>query len=340
VASDSDYNKFCDLGGELDSVDTPLEIALLSTCAGVVDIRPVEAVNMLPADDPKLVDKKLGAAAYMDMQMARFLGSDPAPHAAALKFITDRGRVTEAEIKTFMTQGIAQAVDAEFNKVSFLLENSRTYSSARSHSAVLTRNPQNGEYILSYEGTYTKGETRTIKANSLTALLSEMRDGRYKADFDQTGRDQVQSQAAMIPAVLFDKWRSSTPSMVNPYELLTKALTDFYITPNKANYEVVRGILAREKLAMFVETNINKNEDAFIENSVTAISSVLEAMSPELQARISRELRDYKVLVAAAEIPDDDPRYGIFMLNIASGDEIFISKKRSATGLMEVSLRR
>ncbi|GBR76075.1 hypothetical protein NO2_0683, partial [Candidatus Termititenax persephonae] len=87
---------------------------MLSTCAGVVDIRPVEADAILPKNNPKLTDMKLGAVAYMDMQAARFLGSDPAPHAAALKFITDRGNVSEADIKKFMAQGIAAAVDAEF----------------------------------------------------------------------------------------------------------------------------------------------------------------------------------------------------------------------------------
>jgi roadblock/LC7 domain-containing protein len=72
--------------------------------------------------------------------------------------------------------------------------------------------------------------------------------------------------------------------MVNPYELLTKALADFYITPNKANYEAVRGILARGKLTVFVERNVNRNEDVFVENSTMAISSVLKTMSPELHS--------------------------------------------------------
>jgi hypothetical protein len=97
-------------------VDTPLEIALLSTCAGVVDIRPIEADAILPQNNPKLTDTKLGAAAYMDMQAAKFLGNDPAPYAAALKFITDRGNVTEADIQKFMAQGIAAIVDKYYSE--------------------------------------------------------------------------------------------------------------------------------------------------------------------------------------------------------------------------------
>jgi hypothetical protein len=53
-----------------------LEIALLSTCAGVVDIRPVEAVNML--GNAKQADLKLGAAVYQEMQVLRFLGDTAA----------------------------------------------------------------------------------------------------------------------------------------------------------------------------------------------------------------------------------------------------------------------
>jgi hypothetical protein len=77
---------------------------------------------MLPAGDPALIDLQLGRAAYMDMQMAKFLGGDSAPHAAALQFITGRGRVTEADIKDFVRQGIAAVVDAEFNKTIFLMD--------------------------------------------------------------------------------------------------------------------------------------------------------------------------------------------------------------------------
>jgi hypothetical protein len=116
VASSEDKTRLRGLGGDFDVIDTPLEIALLSTCTGVMDIRPPEAMAILPANDPKQSDLKLGTAVYMDMQVARFTGGDPAPYAAALKFITDRGNVSEAEIKVFMRDGIRSAVEAEFSK--------------------------------------------------------------------------------------------------------------------------------------------------------------------------------------------------------------------------------
>jgi hypothetical protein len=47
-ATDDDYDRFSVLGGAMDAVDTPLEIALLSYSAGVVNIRPPEANAILP----------------------------------------------------------------------------------------------------------------------------------------------------------------------------------------------------------------------------------------------------------------------------------------------------
>ncbi|MDR2096653.1 MAG: hypothetical protein LBP76_14215 [Treponema sp.] len=321
VASANDYERIARLGGGEIDIDTPLEIALLSTCAGVIDVRPIEAKNMLPANDPRTADLKLGAAAYMDMQAARFMGNAPAPSAAALKFITDRGNATEADIKDFVKQGIAHAVDAEFNKIIFLLENSRTYSSARSHNARLTHDAKTGQYTLSYGGAYTNNETRTITANSLEALASEMRTGRYKVDFDEAGIKSVEANGALIPAAVFDGWKKHTTNMVNPYELLTQALANFYTTPNETNYKIVRGILARTTLADLVDG------DDFTDYLWHSVSAVLASLNQGLYDKISKELWQNDDLISAAEIPND-PRYGIFTLTKAAGDEIFVSKKR------------
>jgi hypothetical protein len=302
------------------TVNTATELLAMASVLGIQDVRKEDAL-------------KLYTEISMENATNSFLGVTGTTHSQVLERLKNKYNFTQDEITGAIRATVAQVVDAEFGKVSFLLENSHTYSSARSHSAVLTHNSQNGEYILRYEGTYTNGETRTIKADSLVALSSEMRDGRYKADFDQTGRDQVQSRAALIPATIFDGWKRTTPNMVDPYGLLTRALTNFYITPNNENYRIVRGILARGRLAEIVEININRNEDAFIKNSITAISRVLETMSPELYVKISQELRDYKVLVAASEIPNDQ-RYGIFTLTKAAGDAIFVSKRQPAAGLL------
>ncbi|MDR1113793.1 MAG: hypothetical protein LBL50_01730 [Candidatus Margulisbacteria bacterium] len=208
AVEDNDYyDNVAKFGGSQTLVDTPLEIALLSYSAGVVDIRPAKAVEMLPANNPKLADLKLGAATYMEMQMARFSGKDAAPYAAALKFITDRSQVSEADIRKFMAQGIAAEVDAQFNKVSFLLRG----GTRGSYNAVLTRNTNN-QYILSYEDANDVVNTLP-PANSLEALSSAMRNS---GDFSQSAIDAVREQAALIPAVVFDGWKKSTQNMITP----------------------------------------------------------------------------------------------------------------------------
>jgi hypothetical protein len=116
-SADDDYERFAGISGSAYEIDSPLEFALLSYYSQpVVNIRPIEAKNILPANNPGLADLKLGAAVYMDLQVARFTGSAPAPYAAALKFITDRGNVTEADIKKFMRDGIRSALTAEMSK--------------------------------------------------------------------------------------------------------------------------------------------------------------------------------------------------------------------------------
>jgi hypothetical protein len=72
---------------------------------------------MLPADDPVLVDLQLGAMLYMKKAVVSFLGNgDPAKYAVELKFITDRGNVTNADIENFMVQGIAAVVDKYYSQ--------------------------------------------------------------------------------------------------------------------------------------------------------------------------------------------------------------------------------
>jgi hypothetical protein len=295
----------------------------------VVDVRPVEASNMLGT--AKQADLKLGSAVLKELTELKFL--DPNNRDAVgryegiITFITDRGNATRAEVEAFYRQGIgsliAEAVDAEFNKIGFLLENSRT-NPVRDHNAVLTRNPQTGQYKLSYEGAYTTNGQEII-APTLDALLTEM--GRRKTDFDQTGINQVRTQAALMPSVIFGGWTKTTPSMVNPYELLTQALTNFYVTPNETNYRVIRGIYARTSMADLVDG------DVFTDYLWHSVSAVLASLDQGLYDKISKELWQNDVLFAAAAIPND-PQYRIFTLNKAAGDEIFITKRQPATGLL------
>ena len=238
IASDNDILSFGSLnwnGRQEDDtglVDTPLEFALLTYYSQEVrNIRPAQANEILPANNPRLVGLKLGSALYQDIQVLRFLANNNAVERdeAMLRFVCDRNRVTRAEIETFYRNNIraliSQVVDEEFNKVSFLVENRSS-----THTSTLIRNPQTKQYILSYGGTYTNEEIRTITANSLDALLSEM--GRRTSDFDQTGINAVRAQAALIPAVAL------SASVIND---AVNLITAFYLNPSLSTLNALRG---------------------------------------------------------------------------------------------------
>jgi hypothetical protein len=234
-----------------------------------------------------------------------------------IKFISGKNGVTRAEIEGYYRQGIgaliAETVNEEFNKVSFMID--------RNYNAILTRNLQNGQYELSYEGV--GNVTKKLSAASLDALSSAM---SRSGDFSATASSTVRDNAKLIPAVIFDGWKKTTPSMVNPYELLTKALTDFYITPSAENYKVLLGIRARASMTAIT------GGDAFTHNMSEAIARAIISCSQALQDKTGKDLYTLKDMVAAANFPDE-PQYGIFTLKKADGDAIFVSKTKSAPGL-------
>jgi hypothetical protein len=199
ASTSEDWDRIAALGGNLTVIDTALEIALLSNSVGVINIRPPEANAILPVNNPKQADQKLGAAVFQEIQILRFLGETAAVnrHEAVLKFITDRGNVTRAEVEAYYRNGIraliAEIVDEEFNRISFLLRKDNRIS----YNAILTRNPQHGHYTLSYGGIETNDEIRMITGDSLDALSSAMRNGANRADFAQLSIDTVRTQAAL-----------------------------------------------------------------------------------------------------------------------------------------------
>jgi hypothetical protein len=280
--SDADYENISAFGGrDLEDIDTPLEIALLSTCAGVIDIRPAEADRILPANNPRLSDLKLGAAAYMDMQAAKFLGSGPAPHEAALQFITGRGRVTEAEVESFYRQNIgaliAAAVDAEFNKIKFLIENTST-----SHGAVLTRDTKNGQYILSYEGYYTNYVRKILSAPTPAALEAEMR--KNKTDFDEAGIQSLRNNATLIPAI-----RLGSQAL----EDIKVVLGNFYISPNSNTYAAVQEIYV-----LFANKSAEYGGNQLFEMIYFSYTHTLTSLNNDLLKKVIADAKATKPFVA------------------------------------------
>ncbi|MCL2722663.1 MAG: hypothetical protein FWD47_15145, partial [Treponema sp.] len=186
ITTDDNYEMFAGLAGSLSSIDTYLEFILASYYSpAVVQIRPAEADAILPVNNPRQADLKLGAAVFQEIQILRFLASSADPtgtgsatataavgrHEGILKFITDRGNVTRADIEAFYRNGIraliSEIVTEEFNKISFVMDNpSRNIS----YDAVLTRNPQNGRFTLSYVRPSVPNNRNEISDSSLDTL--------------------------------------------------------------------------------------------------------------------------------------------------------------------------
>ena len=288
--------------------DTTLEFALLSYYSPIViQVRPEQAGVILPANDPRRVDLKLGAAVFQELQILRFLSNTAAVgrYEGILRFITDRRNVTSAEIEKYYRNGIrafiADIVNEEFNKVSFSLRRNNQIG----YNAVLTRNSQNGQYILSYGGIETNGETRTVTGNSVDALSLVMRDGGNKNDFSQLSIDTVRAQAALIPAVVYADWRASgVAGGVDAMSLITETLTNFYLSPNQATYDNLRGLYARYNYLVIRENDVFAN---FAQNS---LRTTLSELNTELAFRLGNDISRGN-LAAFMRIPTD-PRFNIF----------------------------
>ena len=204
----------------------------------------------------------VGARAYADMQILRFLADTAAVnrHEAVLKFITDRGNATRAEIEKFYRDNIraliTAVVDEEFNKVSFRLN--RDY-------ATLIRHPQGRHYTLSYISN--TNERQEIIAPNLDSLLSEM--GRRKTDFTQTDINVVRTRPVLIPAVTLD---DTALTQVKVF------LVNFFSTPNAITYENVR-------VAGFLYIDLSRRDKSaalLYEAAYDSYLKSLNLLSPEI----------------------------------------------------------
>jgi hypothetical protein len=225
---------FAKIEGDPARVDTALEWLYTSYYhIAVRDIRPTEAKAILPADNPKLADLTIGNETLRDEKIARFLGNTDAldRYADGIKIITDQGRVTRADIEKYYRDNIrafiAGIVSGEFNKVSFSMDD---LSADRTYLSVLTRNPQNGEYILSYYRPSIQNSGKELSAPTLDALLAEMRNGKDKVDFIRSDIDAVRAQAKLIPALTYSGAEVQT---------IVDELVNFYLSLNKSEYDVL-----------------------------------------------------------------------------------------------------
>ena len=211
-------------------VDTPLEFALLSYYSpAVIQIRPVEANRILPADNPRLTGLRLGAATYKELLVLRFLTpNDTAAisrYENMIRFIQDRSGVTRAGIETYFRDGIRgfvnEIVNEEFNKISFTMG-----SPTGGYNAVLIYNPQNGHYVLRYEDA--RNVTKELTGASLETLSSAM---SRSGDFSQAATNTVRAQATLIQSV---------SSSTNTRNEIVNLITAFYLNPNRNTVDAIR----------------------------------------------------------------------------------------------------
>jgi hypothetical protein len=305
VAPREDTLKIASLDGNDKSLDTPLEIALLSTCTGVVDIRPLEASNIL--GNAKRADLKLGAAVLKEMQELRFLASAPLSeqnrntlghYEGMLKFITDRGNVSRAEIESYLKRGIAEVTREKFNEIDFTLEN---YSN--SYDATLSYNPQTGVYTLSYGGYYTGNVVRKISGTGVAGLLAAMKNN---PDFDVRGSafKLVQEKANHIPALVYESWVDKGLTKVDAVGLAAKTIADYYLNPTDTNYNLLLGIVGLYRRR--VEDPVAKaGHDAYI--------STLKELNETLGDKANGEGFAKSAALSRAAIARN-PDYGVFTM--------------------------
>jgi hypothetical protein len=226
----------------------------------------VQADAILPKADPALADKKLGAAVLKEMRDLQFAGQLDAKgrYEGMLKFITDRGNVSWANIEKYLAGGIAAAVEHQFNRIGFVLDKDDTVT----YTCSLVRDPVGGQYTLHYDRPLLKNYEKEITATSLNALLAALK--KNTADFNQSCIDQVSAWAAVIPAVKLGK---------EPLGLITDILASFYKNPTPVGYDMV---VAVHKLYWDTGISSSGNTRALISNIGTSYYNTIAELNKEL----------------------------------------------------------
>jgi len=107
------------LQGNSNRIDTSLEGALVGYYA-TSNRNNSEAESILPRENLRIADMKLGAAVFQEIQVLRFLADTAAVsrHEAMLQWIIGHGNVTRAEVEAFYRNNvrnlISEVVDEQF----------------------------------------------------------------------------------------------------------------------------------------------------------------------------------------------------------------------------------
>ena len=225
-------------------------------------------------DKSSKADMWFCGAMFMEITVNRFLGKPDvvAKYENWLKTVCDKNKLTRAEVEAFYRQNIgalvAGVVDAEFNKISFMID--------RNYNAVLTRNPQNGQYVLSYEDV--KYVTKTLTAPTLEVLSSAM---SKSGDFSATAFDTVRAQTALIPAVVFER------AGKNSLEVIKDILSIMYTSPNQETYNTARSVYL-----LYFNMRLTSG-DSFFGLLRDTYENVLTSLSPDLARKVVSEVNRF-----------------------------------------------
>jgi hypothetical protein len=200
------------------TVDAKLKKLL--TMASVLEIQDIKKEDAL----------KVYAEIAMENAANSFLGVTGTTHSQVLERLHGKYNFTQAEITGAIRSVVSDVVDAEFNKVGFLLINADT-NRVDAHNATLIYESGRRQYVLNYEGYHTNGEIRKIVAPTLDALLAEMRKNR--TDFDETGIQSVRNQAGLLPAERLGR------DSLNDIKII---IEQFYLKPTAETYGYLRDV--------------------------------------------------------------------------------------------------
>jgi hypothetical protein len=185
-----------------------------------------------------------------------------------------------------MTQGISAAVDEQFNKVSFMLDD--TPNSA--YSVVLTKTANN-KYTVSYEG-YFNGtkSTKTLPPASLEALLAAM---SKSPDFDKKCIAEVRAQAALMPSEVYAD-RAKNMGIVDGTTTVKQTLIAFFTQPSQETYNAILSIYAKYRILNIEDRGLpafNRAARSSYTASISAVSSQLwDKVELDMESRVSRKL--------------------------------------------------
>jgi hypothetical protein len=141
----------------------------------------------------------------------------------------------------------------------------------------LTRNPQTGQYKLSYEGVgHVTNELPVV--SSLEALSSEM---SKSGDFSATAFNEVRAQAALIPAVKLNS---------GALDDIKRIVTTFYTNPTAGTYNAVK-----EVYALYTDARLTTGEAIFEKTRlgyVAALTILNESLARKVIADAEKQGTD------------------------------------------------